>query len=517
MSYKLFKSTLTVSSMTFISRLLGFIRDVMFAMVFGASPDFDAFIVAFKIPNCMRRLFGEGAFTQAFVPILSEYQAFSFRKEMHQFIHAITGSLSTVVLLIVLLIELTASWITMVFAPGFTHDSIRLDCSIHMLRITSPYLLLITLTTFTGAVLNTFNRFAVSAFTPMLLNVVMIITVWFYVPSPTSIHALAWSVLVGGILQLAVQSFFLYHRLGFIPIPKWRWYDPGVIRVLKLMVPTLLGVSVAQISLLVDNFFASFLEVGSISWLYYSDRLTYLPLGIIGVALSTVVLPSLSWCYNLQSANSYSATLDWALRTVSLIGIPAAVALFILSGPVLTTLIYHGAFTARDVLMTQKSLLAFSVGLPWFMFVKVLASAFYARQNVKTPAKIAIIAMGINLFLNILLIHPLAHAGLALSTSLSSAFNAGFLLYSLWRRSIYKLTAKWAKFFLQLLTANFMMGLIIFQFSENIMQWFTWSIEERVFHLLGVILLGSFTYLGTLWIMGLRFSDLKPSIMIDKA
>ena len=516
MSDKLFKSTLIVSSMTFISRLLGFVRDVVLAVIFGAGPAFDAFVVAFKIPNFMRRLFGEGAFSQAFIPVLSEYRIHHSRKEVHQFINAISGSLGATLLVIVALAEIIAPLVIVMSAPGFIRDSLRLNYAAHILRIISPYLLLIALTAFSGATLNTFNRFAVPAFTPVLLNVSMIAVAWLWVPHASiPIYVLACGVLIGGLLQLVAQLPFLY-RLGFLPIPKWQWRDPGVILVLKLMIPALFGVSVAQISLLIDNFFASFLAAGSISWLYYSDRLTYLPLGVIGVALATVVLPNLSQHHSSKSTNAYSVTLDWALRMSVLIGIPAAVALFILAGPLLATLIYHGAFTAHDVLMTRKSLWAFSVGLPGFMLVKILASAFYSRQNIKTPVKIAAISMVANLILNVLLIHPLAHAGLALATSLASAFNAALLLYFLLRRSIYRPTTNWSKLIFRLVIANFLMSFIIVWFSGKIGRWLIWSVSERVWHLLVVILLGFLTYSVTLWILGLRLSDLRPPlIMID--
>ena len=514
MNHKLFKSTLIVSSMTFISRLLGFMRDVMLAMVFGASPAFDAFVIAFRIPNFMRRLFSEGAFSQAFIPVLAEYRIHLPQKEIHQFINAITGSLGVALLIIVAVTEIISPLIIMVFSPGFVRDPIRLTYAIYMLRITSPYLLLVTLTAFSGSTLNTFNQFAVPAFTPVLLNVTMITVTWLWIPyTSTPIYVLAWSVLIGGFLQLIIQLPFL-HRLGFLPIPKWQWRDPGVIRVLKLMVPALFGVSIAQVSVLIDNFFASFLAAGSISWLYYSDRLTYLPLGVIGVSLATVVLPNLSRHHSSKSTSAYSATLDWALRMAVLIGIPATVALFILAGPLLATLIYHGAFMAHDVLMTRKSLWAFSVGLPGFILVKILASAFYSRHNIKTPVKIAIISIGTNLILNILFIHSLTYTGLALATSLASTVNAGLLLYFLLQRSIYKLTPNWPKLIFRLVVANFVMGFIIFWFSGDIGRWLVWSAGERIWHLLGVILLGFFTYLVTLWILGLRFSDLQPPIVI---
>ena len=501
--------------MTFISRLLGFARDVVLAIVFGAGPAFDAFIVAFKIPNFMRRLFAEGAFAQAFVPVLSEYRSNRTTEEVYEFINRIAGSLVASLLVVVALAEITAPVIIMVFAPGFIRDPIRLTYATHMLRITSPYLLLIALTAFAGATLNTFSRFAVPALTPVLLNIVMIAVTWFWAPhTSTPIYALACGVLIGGVLQLVIQFPFMY-RLGVLPIPQWHWHDPGVVRVLKLMVPALFGVSVAQISLLIDNLFASFLPAGSISWLYYSDRLTYLPLGVIGVALATVVLPSLSRQHSTKSPEAYSATLDWALRIVMLIGVPAAVALFILAGPLLATLIYHGAFTASDVIMTRKSLCAFSVGLPGFMLVKILASAFYSRQNIRTPVKIAAVMVGVNLILNVLLIHPLAYVGLALATSLASSFNAVLLLYFLLRHSIYVPAAHWTKLIFQLIFANVAMVFVIACFLGEMSRWLVWSICERAWHLTVIILLGFMTYLVALGISGLRLRDLRPPVNVD--
>ena len=515
MSRKLFKSTLVVSSMTLVSRLLGFGRDVVLAIVFGAGPSFDAFVVAFKIPNFMRRLFGEGAFAQAFVPVLSDYRVNRSSKQVQEFINHIAGSFGIALLVVVAFAEVLAPVIIMAFAPGFMCDPVRLVYAIHMLRITSPYLLLIALTAFAGATLNTFNRFGVPAFTPVLLNVAIIAVVGLWAPHvSTPIYVLAWGVLIGGGMQLLIQIPFLY-RFNVLPIPKWQWRDPGVIRVLKLMVPALFGVSVAQLSVLIDNFFASFLAAGSISWLYYSDRFTYLPLGVIGVALATVVLPNLARQHSQKSIQSYSATLDWALRIVVLIGIPAAVALFILAGPLLVTLIYHGAFTVHDVIMTRRSLWAFSVGLPGFMLVKILASAFYSRQNVKTPVKIAALAMGGNLILNVVLIYPLAHAGLALSTSLASSFNALLLLYFLLRDRIYAPLPHWMRLIFRLMFANLIMGLVIAWFSGGLERWLICSVVDRVWHLVVVILLGLLSYVGAVWILGLRVHDLRPPIDID--
>lgn len=508
--HRLFKSAFAVAGMTLISRLLGFVRDVVFALTFGAGPAFDAFALAFKIPNFMRRLFGEGAFSQAFVPVLAEYRQKRTAEEVQAFINHIAGTLGVALMLVVGIAEIIAPLIIVVFAPGFIDDPIRFQYSTHMLRITFPYLLLIALTAFSGAILNTFNRFAIPAFTPVLLNLALILVAWFWAPHATiPIYTIAWGVLIGGVAQLSIQLPFL-KRIHLFPVPKLQWRDPGVMRVLKLMVPALFGVSVAQISLLIDNFFASFLPAGSISWLYYSDRLTYLPLGVIGVAIATVVLPNLSLHHNSDSKKAYSATLDWALQLAILIGVPAAVGLFVLAGPLITTLFDYGKFTTFDVVMTRRSLWAFSVGLPSFMLVKILASAFYSRQNIRTPVKIAAVAVLVNLLFNVALIKPLAHAGLALATSLAAIFNATFLFIFLLRRGIYKPNINWLKLIIRIVVANVVMGVVIWWFAGDLQDWLAWSTWDRSWHLLVAVLLGMVAYFSILLLLGLRIKDFRP-------
>ncbi|MCH9770274.1 MAG: murein biosynthesis integral membrane protein MurJ [Gammaproteobacteria bacterium] len=508
MGRKLLRSTSVVASMTMLSRVLGFIRDMVIAMIFGAGPAFDAFVIAFKIPNFMRRLFGEGAFSQAFVPVLAEYRENRSEREVSEFIGRVAGSLGLVLMLLVIIAEIAAPLIITVFAPGFVHDPTRFTYATTMLHLTFPYLLLIALTAFAGATLNTFNRFAIPAFTPVLLNVALIVAAWFLAPHTTvPIYALAWGVLAGGCIQLALQLPFL-RQLKILSRPKVGFRDPGVRRIMKLMVPALYGVSVVQISLLVDNFFASFLPAGSISWLYYSDRLTYLPLGVIGVALATVVLPQLSRQHSSASNAAYSKTLDWSLRLAILIGVPCAVGLFMLAGPLITTLFNHGAFDTKDVLMTRRSLWAFSLGLPGFMLIKVLASAFYSRQNIKTPVKIATIAMIANLILNVILIHPLAHAGLALATSLAAMVNTGLLLMRLIRRQIFKPESGWWLLLLRLVLANAAMGLLICWLKADLQVWLGWHIIQRVWHLAFIIGASVCVYIAMLLLMGLRLRDL---------
>lgn len=507
MSKKLVKSTSLVGGMTLLSRLLGFVRDVIFAEIFGATAGFDAFIIAFKLPNFMRRLFGEGAFSQAFVPVLAEYKEQRPHADVQQFVNRIAGCLGMALLLVVAIAEVAAPGIIVIFAPGFVDDPHRFALASHLLRWTFPYLLFIALTAFCGAILNTFSRFAVPAFTPVLLNVTFIAVAWWWAPHTANpVMTLAWGVLIAGVLQLLLQLPFLA-RHGVLPKPTWGWSDPGVRKVLKLMLPALFGVSVAQIGLLTDNFFASFLPAGSISWLYYSDRFTYLPLGVIGVALSTVVLPYLSKQYASRSTHAYSHTMNWALRTALVTGVPAAVGLITLAGPILATLVHHGAFSDFDVIMTRRSLMAFALGLPGFMLVKVLASGFYSRQDIKTPVRIAALCVVVNILLNLALIKPLAHAGLALATALSSVLNAGLLWRGLVKKHIFDMPKGWCKLILQMTLALAVMAALMVWLAGDLHHWLIMPFWSRLWRLVAFIVVGFVAYFAVLFISGVRLRD----------
>src|SRR3990167_5579365 len=359
MTQKLIRSTSIVSAFTMLSRLAGFARDIILASVFGAGGMFDAFVVAFKLPNFLRRLFGEGAFSQAFVPMLAEYRATRTHTEVHRFVNHVAGTLALVVFIVVVVCMIAAPLLVMIFAPGFYHDPVRFHLAEQLLRIMFPYLWLIVLTAFAGATLNTYGIFGSPAFTPVLLNVSMIAVALFW--SPHTAHpivTLSYGVIIGGLLQLAVQVPFL-KVIDLIPRFRFSMKDVGVLRVMKRMIPALFGVSVAQIGLLIDSTFASFLPSGSISWLYFSDRLIYFPLGIVGVALATVVMPYLSRNHAEKNDAIFSSTLDWSLRCTFFIGMPAAVGLFVLSGPILSSLFHYGKFNAFDVIMKAKSLRMF--------------------------------------------------------------------------------------------------------------------------------------------------------------
>lgn len=509
MTQKLVRSTSTVAVFTLLSRIMGFMRDIILANIFGAGGLFDAFVVAFRLPNFLRRLFGEGAFAQAFVPILAEQRTKESHESVQLFVDHVAGTLTFIVSMVVVIAEIIAPILIIIFAPGFLHDPARFHVAEHMIRIMFPYLLLIVLTAFAGAILNTYGIFAAPAFTPVLLNIALIgvALLWApYVAEP--IYVLAWGVMLGGLAQLFIQIPFL-KRVHLMPRFKLGFRDPGVLRVMKRMAPALFGVSVAQISLLVDNVFASFLPRGSISWLYYSDRLIYFPLGIIGVALATVVMPFLSKNHAEKDEKIFSDTLDWALRCTLFIGMPAAVGLFILSGPILSTLIHYGKFNGRDVIMTAKSLSAFAVGLPAFMLIKILASAFYSRQNIRTPVKVAAIALIANLILNAMLIFPLKHAGLALATSLSSILNAGVLWKILIKENIFNPSKKWTKTIAQLVISNGAMGLLIYFLAGRLTPWLTWSATARILHLVLIIFAGVFCYFILLGVMGVRLRHFR--------
>lgn len=508
MSKKLLKSTSVVSGMTMISRIFGFIRDMVTAQVFGAGAAFDAFSVAFKIPNFMRRLFAEGSFAQAFVPILSEYQKQKSKEELRQFLNAMSGTLGIVLLSVTVFGIVFAPWIVRIFAPGFDTSGPRYELAVTMLRITFPYLMLISLTAFSGAILNTYSRFWVAAFTPVLLNICMICTaIWLAPHMAAPIIGLAWGVFIAGLLQLLFQWPFL-KKMQLLPKPQIRFHDTGVKKVLKLMVPALFGVSVSQINLLLDTLFASLLVVGSVSWLYYSDRIMEFPLGVFGVAISTVILPHLSRHHASQSHSDFSLTLDWAMRCVLLVGIPAAIVLAIMAGPLLSTLFQHGHFTAYSVEMASKSLMMFAIGIAPFMLIKILAAGFYAKQDMRTPVKIGIVAMIANMIFNGLLIWPLKHAGIALATSLAALVNMGLLYYFLRKKGVYQPSAGWGYFTFRLLFANSLLAVWLWFGSGDMQQWVTSTWSWRGIHLTYLLLSAVAVYCSGLWLAGIRLRHL---------
>jgi putative peptidoglycan lipid II flippase len=505
----LLKALATTSSMTLLSRILGFVRDMAMARVFGAGVASDAFMVAFKIPNFLRRLFAEGAFSQAFVPILGEYKQRRGQDELRDLIDYVSGMLALALFVVTLIGVLAAPYIIYISAPGFAKSPDKFNLTVDLLRITFPYILFISLTGLAGGILNTFGRFAVPAFTPVLLNVSFIVFILWLTPyfDPPA-KSLAWAVFVGGVLQLAFQAPFLM-RLRVMPRFKLNFKHVGVRRVLRQMGPALFGVSVGQISLLINVIWASFLVTGSMTWLYYADRLMEFPAGMLGVALGTILLPSLSKHYANKSAVEYSALLDWGMRLTFLLTVPAAVGLAILAMPLVTTLFVHGAFTVADGHATRAALMAYSVGLLGLILVKVLAPAFYARQDIRTPVKIAVVTLVITQLLNWAFIGPFKHAGLALATGLGSCLNAGLLYYLLRKRGIHLPQPGWTKFLLKLLCAVVVMAAAVWFAAGEPQRWIAATSTVRVLWLSGVVVLGAVMYFATLWLLGFRLADFK--------
>ncbi len=505
----LLRSGALVSVMTLLSRVLGLMRDIVIAGLFGAGAGADAFFVAFKIPNFLRRLFAEGAFNQAFVPVLSEYRSQSDRAAVRGLIDSVAGTLGLTLTGITLLAIVAAPLLVWVFAPGFSQLPEKQALTAEMLRITFPYLLLISLTAFAGSILNSYDRFAVPAFTPVLLNLSLIgAALWLTPYMDEPVMALAWGVLIAGCAQLFFQLPFLA-RIGLMPRPKVRWKDEGVRRIMKLMAPALFGVSVSQINLLLDTVLASFLISGSVSWLYYSDRLVELPLGVFGIAVATVILPSLSTKHAEKSGEAFAKTLDWAVRMILLIAVPAALALTILAEPLLFTLFQYGAMTVHDVDMAALSLRAYAVGLLAFMLIKVLAPGFYARQDTKTPVKIGIIAMVANMVFNLLLVFWLDHAGLALATSLSAFLNAGLLWYTLRRDGVFVWQAGWGRYLMQLIPAAAVMVALLVWLMPGVEQWAGFGWQQRALWLGALVVAGGGSYLIMLVLAGLRLRHIR--------
>jgi putative peptidoglycan lipid II flippase len=483
---------------------------MVIAFFFGAGAEADVFFLAFKIPNFFRRLFAEGAFSQAFVPVLSEYRTQQGPAEVQRLIDRVSGTLGIILVLITVIGILGAAGLISVFAAGFVYhgEAYKVTLATEMLRLTFPYLLFISLTAFAGAILNSFGRFAAPAFTPVILNLTLIgAAIWLRPLMSVPVMALAWGVLLAGMLQLVFLLPFL-RSAGLLPVPRVDFKDPGVKKILLLMLPAIFGVSVGQINLLLDTVLASFLETGSLSWLYYSDRLLELPLALFGITIATVILPSLSREHAGQSSSAFAATLDWAIRMVCVIGIPASVALVVLSESLITTLFYQGEMTPRDVTMASYSLKAYGLGLLGHMLVKVLAPGYFSRQDIRTPVRYGIIALLANMALNLLLVWEFKHAGLALATSLSAFLNAGLLFNGLRRIDVLVLQPSWWRFSLQVLIANMVMGAVLLLLLPEQSNWLVMAFWERLGVTLLICIAGAGTYGVVLRLMGFNFKQL---------
>lgn len=510
---KTLKSTAIVSSLTMLSRILGLVRDMMLMSVFGAGGMMDAFLVAFKIPNFLRRLFAEGAFSQAFVPVLSEYQQRPLA-DIRLLISQMAGVLLLILSALTAVVIALAPFVISLFAVGFIHEPAKFGTAVELLRITFPYLLFISMTAFASSILQSVHRFAMPAFAPVLLNVSMIIgAVWVSPLFAKPIMALGYAVAVAGLLQLLIQLPHL-HQEKLLVKPSVGFGHEGVKKILKLMLPALFGVSVTQINLLVNTLFATLMVNGSVSWLYTAERLSELPLGLIGVAIGTVVLPSLSVNATSNNRQAFQDTLDWALKWVMLIGLPASVAIFMISDVMMWALFGHGNFGLQDTQMSGFALQCLSGGVLGFMLIKVLAPAFFARQDSKTPVKVGVIAMFANVVSSLVLMKSFAwlhlpqHGALALSNSLASLINAGLLYVALHREQIFVLKRHWQALLLKLIVANGLMATALwFAVGHFPMQA---SQSVRVLALLAICVVGAAIYAVSLLAMGFKVRDLKP-------
>jgi len=498
------------------SRVFGFVRDVVIAQAFGASAGADAFFVAFRIPNFLRRLFAEGAFAQAFVPVLSEYRAQREIAEVRDLASHVAGALIGALAAVTVAGVVAAPVLIAVFAPGFVSDPAKYALAVEMVRITFPYVFFISLVAFAGGILNTYGRFVVPAFTPVLLNLCLIAAaLWLAPVLDIPVVALAWGVLAAGIVQLAFQFPFLA-ALGMLVRPRLRRAHEGVARVVSLILPAVFGVSVSQINLLVDTMIASFLVTGSVSWLYFSDRMVEFPLGVFGIALATVILPHLSRQHAAASPGSFSDTLDWALRLVVLVATPAAVGLGVLAAPILTTLFQYGEFSPHDVDMAARSLLAFALGLVAFVAVKVLATGYFSRQDTRTPVRVGVVAMLSNIVLNLALVVPLAHAGLALATTLSAFLNAGLLLRGLMARGVFRPRPGWGGFLARVFAGNLVLGAILWVARGDPVAWLEAEAASRAVRLCTVIVSGMVVYSLVMLGLGIRPRHLEaPAARIE--
>lgn len=512
MSRQLFKSTGIVGSMTLISRVLGFVRDMLNASLFGAGAGMDAFLVAWRIPNLMRRMFAEGAFSQAFVPVFSEARSTRTHAEQQHLVDVVSGTLGGVLMLVTVVGFVGAPVLLTIFAPGFGLDSAKHDLGVHLLHITFPYLMLISLTALAAGVLNSHGKFAIPAATSIILNACMIGAVLI---DSRSVTVLAWAVLVAGFLQLGFQLPSLA-RLRLVPHPRWAWHDPEVRRIIKLMLPILFGSSIAQISLLLDTILASFLANGSVSWVYFADRVMEFPLGLFSIALATVILPQLSAHHARRSTTAFSNTLDWGLRSLLVVGLPAMVALAVLAGPLVSTLFQHARFTEHDVRMTRWALIGFAFGFMGFSMVKVLIPGFYARQETRIPVRYGVIALSVGMVMSVVLVGGMLltgfaapHMGLAISTSINAWVNAILLLRRLRRDGIYTPGKGWWPFGARLLLANLALAVLAWWLAGSLDSWMHADSIARVIRMAKIVGLGAVVYFGVLWLCGMRLSHFR--------
>ncbi|HEY1329800.1 MAG TPA: murein biosynthesis integral membrane protein MurJ [Casimicrobiaceae bacterium] len=505
----LLRALSTVSGMTLLSRITGLARESLKATVFGAGLQMDAFEAAFRLPNLLRRLFGEGAFAQAFVPILAEYRSRRGDAATRGLVARVGALLASILFVVTAVGLLAAPWLVYVLAAGFDRTPGKVELTTTLVRIVFPYIFFISLVSLLSGVLNVYRRFAIPAFTPVLLNLSIIGGAVFLAPYfDPPIKALAWGVAIGGVTQLALQLYAVA-RLGMLSRPVLDWRDEGVRRVIRAMAPAVLGVSAAQISVLISTQLAALLGNGRISWITYADRLMEFPTAMLGVALGTIILPALAQHHSDANQEAYSSLLDWGLRLALLLALPSALALWLLSVPLVATLYQYGHFSVNDVWQTRAALLGYAIGLPALILIKILAPGFYARQVMRTPVKIAFVTVIVTQALAALLAWPvgLGHAGLTLATSLGACLNATLLFVLLRRNRFFVARAGWMSFVLRVLVALAVLGVVLAWLVGTPQSWLAAGLWSRVARLALLVVAGAAVYFGALFALGFRISD----------
>jgi putative peptidoglycan lipid II flippase len=510
-SWAIFKSTSVVGAMTLVSRVLALVRDVEFARMFGAGSGMDVFLVAQMIPNLGRRMFAEGAFSQAFVPMFTATKTTGTPEDARDLVAVVMGTLGGVLSLVTVVGCLAAPLLLTLFASGFASDPAKSELGAELLRWTFPYLMFISLTSLAGGVLNAYGRFAVPAFTPVILNLCLIASMFI---DASSVRVLAYAVFVAGVLQFAFQLPSLM-RIHMLPRPRWAWRDPRVRRVVSLMVPVLIGSSVSQISLLLNTNFSTHLGDGPVSWLYYSNRLMEFPLGIFSIAVGTATLPTLAALFASRATEQFSATIDWSLRMIALIGIPAAAGLMLLAGPMVATIFGRGDFGPDDVRMTTYALWAYGLAFLGASLVKVLLPGFYARHEMKQSVRIGITSLVVGMAFSIALLTwhhfrplPAPHVVLAASTSLTACLNGALLLWRLRRDGAYAPASGWGAFALRVAAGTVAMAAVVLVFAGPLTEWLALDTWHRCLRLAALILAAVGVYFGALFALGLRYRHL---------
>jgi len=519
MSRGFLRSTAIVGLTTLLSRITGLIRDIVYASAVPAVA-LEVFVLANQIPNLLRRLFAEGAFAQAFVPVVAEYRAKRNHDEVRELVDCVAGTLGGILAIVSILGVIVAPVVVLICAPGFASKQAgQFELAVEALRWTFPYLLFVSLAALAGGALNSYQRFALPAFASVVLNVVMIVfAAWISPYFDEPVIALAVGVFVGGICQVVMQVPALL-RLRLVHWPRWNLQHEAVRRIGRLMGPAIIGSSMGQLSIMLSTAIASLLADGSMAWLFFADRLVEFPLGVFSIALATVILPSLSSHHARETPEEFAETLAWALRLVCLIVIPASVAMLALAGP-LTVVIYHrGKFTGFDVDMTQRALMAFSLALLGWSLIKVLATGYYARQDTKGPVRVALRALGLTIVLNLLVLgvlwltgnlkSPGAHALLALTNGVGAMLNAGLLYAGLARMGIVQSGHVMRGLLARIVIASAVMAVLLAWLAGDLAFWLSTGTLVRVLRLSGLIVAGIVVYFGVLWLLGVRAEQFR--------